>query len=230
MKLKGRIAIGAALAVTGALAALPTGASAATFSNQASISIGPNSVAATYPSNINVAGLTGSITKVRATLFGITGEDTRDMQVLLVGPAGQSTVLMRNACGDNANGYTLGFDDAAAGSLPFGSCSGLSGSFKPTDPDPNDSAFTAPAPPKPYGSTLSVFNTTQPNGTWRLFIEDDVVGVGAHTIGGGWSLDIDTSPDKKADGKKAKKCAKRKGKKGKGGRKKKCRKGKKKKK
>jgi hypothetical protein len=229
MKLKGRIAIGAALAVTGALAALPTGASAANFSNQASISSPPDSVAATYPSNINVTGLTGPITKVRATLFGITGEDTNDMQVLLVGPAGQSTVLMRNTCGDTANGYTLGFDDAAAGLLPFGSCNGLSGSFKPTDPDPNDGPFTAPAPPKPYGSTLSVFNNTQPNGTWRLFIEDDVVGVGAHTIGGGWSLDIDTQADPKSNANKKKKCAKRKGKRGKGGRKKKCRKGKKKK-
>lgn len=226
-------AVCAGLVGMAALVAFPSGAGAATFSNQTSLSLGAGSVASTYPSTINVSGLTGPVTKARATLFGITGTGTDRLQVLLVGPGGQSVVLMRDACGDAANGYTLGFDDAAAQVLPNATCNGKSGSFKPSDYDPNDSAFTAPAPPKPYGTTLSVFNNTQANGDWRLFIEDDINGgIDPHTIGGGWSLDLDTQTPKEAAKEQAakKKCSKRKGKKGKGGFKKKCRKGGKKKK
>jgi hypothetical protein len=217
-----------------ALVAFPAGANAATFSNQTTIQAGGNSVANVYPSSINVSGLTGPITKARATLFGVNGDGTSRMQVLLVGPGGQSVVLMRERCGDVANGYTLSFDDASSAFLPGAGTECQSGTFKPTDNDPNDNSFTAPAPAKPYGSTMSVFNNTQANGAWRLFIEDDVIGGNpVHTIGGGWSLDIDTqtpaeAAKEQAAGKK-KKCAKRKGKKGKGGKKKKCRKGKKKK-
>ncbi len=224
----------AGLAGAAAIVAFPAGAGATNFSNQAAITGGANAVASTYPSTINVSGLTGSITKARATLFGVTGNGTTRMQILLVGPGGQSVVLMRNACGDTINGATLAFDDAASGVLPAGSCAGNSGTFKPTDYDPSDNAFTAPAPAKPYGSTMSVFNNTQPNGTWRLFLEDDVIGgIRSHAIGGGWSLDLDTAapPANAATGivAKKKKCAKRKGAKRKPGAKKKCRKKKKKK-
>ncbi len=82
---------------------------------------------------------------------------------------------------------------------------------------------------------MSVFNNTQANGVWSLFIEDDVIGGNAiHTVGGGWSLDLETQTPKERGEEEQppekKKCAKRKGKKGKGGAKKKCRKGKGKKK
>lgn len=226
-------AVCAGLLGMAALVAFPSGAGAASFSNQTSITSGANAVANVYPSPINVTGLSEPITKARVSLFGVNGDETNRMQVLLVGPGGQSVVLMRNRCGDAANGYTLSFDDFASGILPGGGTECQSGTFKPTDSDPNDSAFTAPAPPKPYGSTMSVFNNTQGNGVWSLFIEDDVIGGNPiHTVGGGWSLDLEVqakSEEKKSSGKK-KKCAKRKGKKGKGGAKKKCRKGKGKKK
>jgi hypothetical protein len=230
MKSKKITAVCAGLVGMAALVAFPSGAAAANFSNQTPIISGANSVANVYPSTINVTGLPEPITKARVSLFGVNGDEMNRVQVLLVGPAGQSVVLMRNRCGDLANGYTLSFDDAASGVLPGTSCQ--SGTFKPTDSDPADNAFTAPAPAKPYGTTLSVFNNTQGNGAWRLFVEDDVIGGNpVRTIGGGWSLDLDTQTPKEAaknEAAKKKKCAKRKGKKGKGG-KKKCRKGKKKK-
>jgi uncharacterized protein (TIGR03437 family) len=50
----------------------------------------------------------------------------------------------------------------------------------------------APAPVGPYASALSEFNGTAPNGTWSLFVYDEVFAdVGA--MAGGWSLDITTN-------------------------------------
>ena len=48
---------------------------------------------------------------------------------------------------------------------------------------------TSPAPPEPYGSTLSVFDGTEANGVWQLFVYDDG-DEDTGTITGGWELDI----------------------------------------
>jgi len=87
------------------------------------------------------------------------------------------------------NNVTLTFDPTATSSLPD---SGLitSGSYKATDVGTGD-IFNAPAPGGPYGTDFSVFNNTNPNGTWSLYVMDDMGGdVG--TIAGGWSLNIGT--------------------------------------
>jgi hypothetical protein len=46
---------------------------------------------------------------------------------------------------------------------------------KPTDHDPGDS-LPAPAPAGPYSTSLSAFDLTDPNGTWRLWVADDTTG------------------------------------------------------
>ncbi|WP_249263521.1 calcium-binding protein, partial [Microcystis aeruginosa] len=48
-----------------------------------------------------------------------------------------------------------------------------------------------------YGTDFSVFNSTNPNGTWSLYVVDDVGG-DAGTIAGGWSLDIGTAAPTKS--------------------------------
>ena len=79
----------------------------------------------------------------------------------------------------------LKFSDAALTPVPTPI---VSGTYQPTLGTPFSPAFP-PAPAWPYGSALSVFNGTDPNGTWRLFVVDDVAGdIG--TIVGGWSLDL----------------------------------------
>ncbi len=53
----------------------------------------------------------------------------------------------------------------------------------------HDDALPAPAPIGPFARSLSAFDGTDPNGDWRLFIDDDDSGLGG-VLTGGWSLEI----------------------------------------
>src|SRR5436190_5141457 len=153
----------------------------ATFSNTGAITIndgsciagnGSAAAATPYPSTITVSGLTGTITDVNVTLTGLSHTFPDDVGVLLVGPQGQSTILMADT-GDG-NGFSdvnLTFDDAAAASLPDAEPM-VSGTYRPTVGSAAGtgaasctvpSSFPSPAPASPYGSSLSVFNGTDPN-------------------------------------------------------------------
>jgi len=173
--------------------------STTTFSNSAVITIPAGAPASTsgpaapYPSMINVAGLTDPVTKVTVTLKNMNHTFPDDVDVLLVGPAGQKLLLMSDAGGSADiinNTYT--FDDAAAAAMSdLGPLA--SGTFKPSNFDTVDT-FPAPAPVGPYPNPqlLSVFNGVNPNGTWSLYVFDDVGGdVG--NINLGWELNITTS-------------------------------------
>jgi subtilisin-like proprotein convertase family protein len=177
-----------------------------TASNNAGITINDRSVcgvpqtpATPYPSPVVVSGLTSPITDVNVTLTNLTHEFSYDVRALLVGPSGQTTLLMHEAGGtfpDDAEvtDQTVTFDDAAPNFLPARI---VSGTYKPTQAEnacANVSAATslpAPAPAGPYGSTLADFNGTNPNGTWKLYVIDDIKN-GDGDIGG-WSLDITTA-------------------------------------
>src|SRR5207244_2293301 len=62
----------------------------------------------------------------------------------------------------------------------------VSGIYKPTNIGQDDTFF-APAPGGPYGTALSVFAGTDPNGAWLLYIVDDS-GTDAGLLAGGWRL------------------------------------------
>jgi DNA-binding beta-propeller fold protein YncE len=208
-----------AAGITSAL--LAGGAQASHFVNLATISVPGGLQASPYPSSIAVSGLTGKVAKVNPTISGLNNEFD-DVQMLLVGPSGQTTLLWRAVCQNalNFNGPTYLFDDAGA-ELPATNCPG-SGTYKPTDRDLSPEPFTAPAPQgQPYGTALSAFNGTLPNGTWNLFIESTQAG-GSGSINGGWSLDIETVPD--AVQTKKKKCKKKKHRSAGSAKKKKCKK------
>lgn len=182
---------------------LAASAGAATFSNSAAITINdsasPPTQASTYPSQITVSG-EPTVADLNVTLNGFSHTFGDDVDMLLVGPQGQSVILMSDAIGDVASNLTLTFDDQAANFLPDEDPA-VSGSYKPTNYGPS-SADACPgepatdswpgAPAGPYGSTLSVFNNTNPNGTWNLYVVDDCAG-DAGSISGGWSL-IFSSP------------------------------------
>jgi hypothetical protein len=203
---RNRLALVGALSATLVSCGLAASAQAATFSNSARISIPAGAPvvrvgnADLYPSPIAVSGLTGTVTKVTATLHGFEHTFPQDVDALLVGPQGQATYLMSDV-GDTSGAQRapveLTFDDSGP-PLPCQSWTVTlpGGTYRPTnDPTaPEDctqmpDTFPAPAPAGEHGVALSVFNGIDPNGTWNLFIVDDD-GNDYGSIGGGWSLDF----------------------------------------
>jgi serine/threonine protein kinase/subtilisin-like proprotein convertase family protein len=172
----------------------PTAApSAAVTSNSQEIVIPDSGEGDPYPSSIEVSGLSGTIVDVKVTLSGFGHEFADDVDVLLVGPSGQSVVLMADMGGfDTVGNVVLTFDDAAPAPVPDETLI-VSGSYRPTR-EKRCCQFDgdAPAPPAPHASQLSVFDGTDPNGAWNLFVFDDGVG-DQGAVSGGWSLEISTA-------------------------------------
>jgi subtilisin-like proprotein convertase family protein len=178
---------GAASAAAAGLALTAAPAAAATvFSNTAAVSIPEHATASPYPSTNAVSGLTGLLTKVEVTISGFSHTCPGDIGVLLTGPGGQGVKLF-DAAGDctAAVDLTFTFDDDASAALP--TFSGLTGgTFRASSYF--DSRFASPAPSGTFGTALSVFDGTNPNGTWRLFVED-FLGNDQGSISG-WSLSL----------------------------------------
>src|SRR5207247_66958 len=138
----------------GQLANRTTSASNSTF-----IAVPSTGAAALYPSMINVFGLNPNLLKATVTLNGLSHSQPHDLEILLVGPAGQKTWLMSDCGGINVvNNITLTFDNAAASGLPNQSQL-FGGTFKPTDFPPDD-VLPAWAPAGPYVADLSDFHGT----------------------------------------------------------------------
>ena len=94
--------------------------------------------------------------------------------MLLVGPTGQSLVLMSDTGGfDAAVGVGLTFDDGAGG--PIAENDPLtSGTYRPTNVDDGDpDLWMPPAPPDSRATELAAFDGDDPNGTWNLYVTDD---------------------------------------------------------
>jgi subtilisin-like proprotein convertase family protein len=146
--------------------------------------------AAPYPSNLNVSGLSGAVTKVTVTLNGLSHTNPADLDILLVGPAGQKILLMSDAGGDTDLVNATVIFDAAALQMPNATALS-SGIFAPTNYGDGDT-FNAPAPAGPYAEpNLAVFNGINPNGTWTLYVMDDADSdTGSLTS---WALNITTT-------------------------------------
>jgi hypothetical protein len=168
-----------------------------------------------YPSKIDVAGQ-GAVTNITVTIANLFHTYPDDIDLLLVGPTGATCLLMSDAGGDNATTASppvLTFDDGAASSVPDNpEVAIVTGTYKPTrgtshsntcpgdgidncvpDNFPTNGVPGPQPPPGAYGSTLSVFNGTNPNGTWKLYVIDDSAGDSGE-ITNGWSLTISAPP------------------------------------
>jgi parallel beta-helix repeat protein len=179
-----------------------------------------NVLATPYPSPINVSNVTGKVDSVTITLNNVNTSSSangqpQNINLLLVGPEGQNVVLMSQVPSAPLNNVTLKLDDNAASflsSFPVGPVPPTiaSGTYKPTNYSLNGFLDVYPfvynnntptptgAPEGPYGSTLSVFNKTNPNGTWKLYAVDanqENSNASNATIPGNiasWSVDIST--------------------------------------
>ncbi len=170
-----------------------------TFTNNAVITINDDEPATPYPSTIAVSGVSGTISKLTATLSKLGHGSMSDVCVLLVGPTGQEELLLGNVGGRNTvTNLNLTFDDSGT---PLTTNAPVSGIYQPTQiplPFQPLQAINFPAStngsallPGPYGLSLSSFIGSPLNGTWSLYVLDDVAAFGG-AINNGWSLSIST--------------------------------------
>jgi subtilisin-like proprotein convertase family protein len=147
---------------------------------------------ALYPSEITVDGLKkGKIRDVNVRLNDFQHPFPSDVQVLLVGPQGQTAILTSGSGGGFAvSDVTLTLDDEAAAPLPAQQQL-QSGAFRPANPGNEGIEFNAPAPVTSANAALSVFDGGNPNGTWRLFVQDMIGDVDGGVFAGGWALEIE---------------------------------------
>jgi hypothetical protein len=157
------------------------------FANAQAIAIPASGADNPYPSPIPVSGfVSGRIEKVTVTLNNFSHTYPSDVDAMLVGPNGRAALIMSDLGGTTpVSGLVLTFDDQALGQPPSPL---VSGTYQPTNHDFPD-AFPAPAPGGMTGHSLAVFNGSNPNGSWQLYVVDDVA-PDAGSIAGGRSLTI----------------------------------------
>lgn len=168
---------------------------AASFNNTGSISIPNSGVANPYPSEISVSGLGNSITSLVVKLVDFSHEDIEDVDILLVSPTGRAMLIFSDVGNGEIRGRNYTLSDAGAAN--FSTSGGpASGTYKPTDNTACKENLTSPAPatgynPGPCGTATfaSVYNGTDPNGVWKLFVVDDN-GSDRGKIDDGWVLEI----------------------------------------
>src|SRR5919106_1470118 len=190
-----RTAVLAGLALMAFAAPSAARADSGTFANTTLIQIPQIGQAFPYPSEIQVSGLNGLVSDVNATLVNINHGNPDDIDALMAGPGGQTTVLISDVGGTVASvNDTITLDDS--GTFPAPGMGGIVNgvTHKPADYEmPGLEPYNDPAPPTPHGLTMSAQNGQSPNGTWSLFVFDDFFpGAGPGAISGGWSLAITT--------------------------------------
>ena len=197
----GLIATGLALVLAAALLALlatPPPADAAsryktvtkTFSNRGFIDIPLYGTATPYPSEISVGGLKkGRILDANLTLRTFSHTLPPDVDVLVSHRGTNRLVMSDVGNGGEDSTYTLTLDDEAAGPLPSDGTL-ATGTYRPTNIDGRDTdTFPAPAPALSGLSELSGFRNMNPNGSWYLWVRDDV-GSDKGRFADGWSVTI----------------------------------------
>ena len=167
---------------------------ASSFANPANIVINQAGPATPYPANITVSGLpTSGVTVQNVIITGISHTWGDDIDILLQSPAGKNVVLMSDVGGTVAvPNATYTFVDGAPAMNP--TAPNPTGTYRPTNngatdtwPAPGPGAITQAAP------ALSMFVPTDDmNGTWKLFVFDDVGG-DAGNISGGYRINFNVS-------------------------------------
>jgi uncharacterized repeat protein (TIGR01451 family) len=145
-----------------------------------------------FPSALWVSGLSSYVSDVAVTVSNLEHTYPSDISLWVVGPGGQSAMLMSYAAlhSSAAIPVTITFDQNASNVVPqFGSL--YSGSYQPAEYSPPvfPSGVTNISPP--VNTNLSVFQGVSPDGAWYLCAYDSKAGdYGA--ISNGWSVAVTT--------------------------------------
>ena len=132
-----------------------------------------------------------NVTDVNLVLTAFSHSFPGNVDILLVGPSGENAIVMSDVGGGRiTDDVNLTLDDSARQPLPSNSALN-SGSFRPTNYGAGD-VFPAPAPAPSGTSELSVFEGTDPNGAWSLYVYDDQAPFGGDIED--WHLEIETDP------------------------------------
>ncbi len=200
-------------AVSIALVAAPA-AHAFEFSNPSSITIPLVGNADPYPSNMGVAGMSGTVTDVSVSLRGVSHTYLDDLGIVLQAPNGAGLMLM-NGIGPlpNSSDPTTTVSDVdldlvedTAMPLLADNTVPTSGSYRPASYYPTSGttldSFPAPGPGTSYGNPgpaaagtatfSSQFDGINANGTWKLFVRD-FRNLDSGAIANGWRLDVETT-------------------------------------
>jgi subtilisin-like proprotein convertase family protein len=182
-----------ALLSIGAMAGTASAATQ-TFTNSTFINIPDASAGSPYPSSVSASGFAGNVQKVTATLNGFSHSCADDIAVLLVGPSGTNSVLMGHVGGcpgePDPAPVNLTFDQSATNVLTDATPPAPSGTYRPSQLESEMDPLRPPAPQGPtYPANLGLFNGQPANGTWSLFVDDQVGGDDGQILGG-WSLNL----------------------------------------
>jgi len=187
----------AALALVLAIAVAPRPADAATrvvtktFSNTQLMTMPSVGAATPYPTERNSRFKDrGKILDVNLTLKNFSHQFSDDADVILSYRGVNRTVFSDVGGNNAANNITIKLDDEAT-SLLADATAPTSGTFKPAT-FANSGADTFPSPaPTPSGlAELSGFDGKRADGTWRLWVTDNIAGGTPAQFAGGWSVTI----------------------------------------
>jgi subtilisin-like proprotein convertase family protein len=152
-------------------------------------------IASPYPSTKNFPAPDGQVITDADVGVVFNHQHPDDLDMLLQGPGGETVLLTSDACGGDDFRGIWTFDDEALtpmfdNSVP--DCTAFR--HRPGDFDGNDGPsenLPAPAPGRPYGSLMSVFDGRQ-GGDWRLFVNDDANGDTGYITD--WAMIMTTRP------------------------------------
>lgn len=178
-----------------------------TYLNNTSTLLPATGTIGTNSSQINVFGLFGNVTDVSVELVGLSHSFPDDLDFLLYAPNNINNLVFMSDAGSGGpaaalTDVNLTFSDAATDLLPDATPI-TPGPFKPTGYDLGETAagFTGAPPgvlnqagPAGTATFASAFSDlVGPNGSWKLFIDDDT-SIDAGSLDG-WNLTITSASD-----------------------------------
>jgi hypothetical protein len=148
--------------------------------------------ASRYPATINVFGQPTNIANTVVTLWGLSHTRSADVSVLLVSPSSKRIILISNVGGTNSvSNADVTFNQTWA--QPTESSPIPSGEhpvYGPSNYGQKTPQVPFGLPSGPYSSNLYDLAGDDPNGTWKLYIYDDIQPGGTGELLGSWSLDF----------------------------------------